>query len=239
DQLRDDVGHKWSLRAVLAWMEERGINPAPVMKRIEDLVVRTLLAVEVQINTNMQLHVPHRTNCFELFGFDVMLDANLKPWLIEVNTALSLAADAPLDKAIKNQIVTELLHMVCVKPYDRRRLAEKLQKDKDKRLQGGARKGGAQGSSSRGRSQRDNARRRDVIAGRVHALEALTADDVALLRESDEELSRRGGYRRIFPNDDSASRSQAECFEVARYHNRLLMAWISRGNSLSVSGLTP
>jgi hypothetical protein len=41
-------------------MEEHAINPAPVMKRVEDLVVRTLLAVEVQINTNMQLHVPHR-----------------------------------------------------------------------------------------------------------------------------------------------------------------------------------
>jgi hypothetical protein len=57
----------------------------------------------------LQLAVPHRNNCFELFGFDVILDESYKPWLVEVNTALSLATDAPLDKKIKNQGSVHLL----------------------------------------------------------------------------------------------------------------------------------
>ena len=40
--------------------------------------------------------------------------ADYKPWLVEVNTSLSLATDAPLDKKIKNQVVTELLHMLRI-----------------------------------------------------------------------------------------------------------------------------
>eukprot|EP00961_Rhodomonas_salina_P000826 11791-Rhodomonas_salina.1 len=32
---------------------------------------------------SVQMHVPYKQNCYELFGFDVMLDAALKPWLIE------------------------------------------------------------------------------------------------------------------------------------------------------------
>jgi tubulin polyglutamylase TTLL6/13 len=35
--------------------------------------------------------------CFELLGFDVILDSNLKPFLLEVNHAPSFATDSPLD----------------------------------------------------------------------------------------------------------------------------------------------
>ncbi|EKX39526.1 hypothetical protein GUITHDRAFT_56064, partial [Guillardia theta CCMP2712] len=108
----DDEGHKWGLKAVWKWMRERQMDVSTVMGKIDDLILKTLLSIEVQINTNMQLAVPCRNNCFELFGFDVMLDSNLHPWLIEVNTALSLASDSPLDKSIKNQLVTEVLNMV-------------------------------------------------------------------------------------------------------------------------------
>lgn len=34
----------------------------------------------------MLTDVGHRSNSFELLGFDVLLDASLHPWLLEVNT---------------------------------------------------------------------------------------------------------------------------------------------------------
>ena len=46
---------------------------------------------------------------FELFGFDILLDEALKPWLIEVNVACSLASSSPLDKRIKDMLVTDML----------------------------------------------------------------------------------------------------------------------------------
>ena len=71
-------------------LEASGVATAAVFAKIEDLVIRTLLTVEGSINAKMHEFVPHRRNCYELFGFDVMLDRSLHPWLIEVNNSFFL-----------------------------------------------------------------------------------------------------------------------------------------------------
>jgi hypothetical protein len=79
---------KWSLSALTQHLEASGVATAAVFAKIEDLVIRTLLTVEGSINAKMHEFVPHRRNCYELFGFDVMLDRFLHPWLIEVKSFL-------------------------------------------------------------------------------------------------------------------------------------------------------
>lgn len=50
--------------------------------------------------------------CFELLGFDIILDKNLKPWLLEVNSAPSFATDSPLDYEIKRGLFVDMFKIL-------------------------------------------------------------------------------------------------------------------------------
>lgn len=47
---------------------------------MRDMVIDTFLAVKHQVNPNK------RSNQFELFGYDFLIDEDLRVWLIEVNS---------------------------------------------------------------------------------------------------------------------------------------------------------
>lgn len=44
--------------------------------------------------------------------FDVLLDTNLKPWLLEVNHTPSFVTDTPLDFQIKKNLILDTLILV-------------------------------------------------------------------------------------------------------------------------------
>jgi tubulin polyglutamylase TTLL9 len=46
-------------------------------------------------------------HCFELYGFDVLLDDNLKPWLIEINASPSMTSNTPSDYEIKLSLLED------------------------------------------------------------------------------------------------------------------------------------
>jgi len=50
--------------------------------------------------------------CFEIFGFDVFVDENLKPWLLEVNRAPAMAVTTPQDSAVKTPMLQDAFQML-------------------------------------------------------------------------------------------------------------------------------
>jgi len=62
-------------------------------------------AAKSRINPKM------RINCFELFGFDFMLDSEFKSWLIEVNTNPCLEESSPLLRSLLPRMIDDLLKL--------------------------------------------------------------------------------------------------------------------------------
>jgi len=69
----------------------------------------------------MKKNGTHRTNCFEIQGFDILIDSDLKPWLLEVNLSPSLACDSPLDMSIKSNCVSDAFNIIGMKRFDRKK----------------------------------------------------------------------------------------------------------------------
>lgn len=72
-----------------------------IKRDMQDIVVKTLLSVEAQIYEMSRANVSNRYSCYELFGFDVLLDSSFKPWLLEVNISPSLHSTSSLDLSVK------------------------------------------------------------------------------------------------------------------------------------------
>eukprot|EP00742_Colponemidia_sp_Colp-10_P009226 GILJ01010045.1.p1 GENE.GILJ01010045.1~~GILJ01010045.1.p1 ORF type:complete len:1156 (-),score=172.77 GILJ01010045.1:144-3611(-) len=104
----DDRGNKWSLAALRRWLQEEGVDDVQVFEQIQDVVIKTILSVESIVHSACQMFVPYRNNCFELFGFDILLDNTHRPWLLEVNLSPSLHCDSPLDQKIKGSMLSDL-----------------------------------------------------------------------------------------------------------------------------------
>jgi len=53
-------------------------------------------------------------HCFELYGFDVLLDDNLKPWLIEINASPSMTANTPADYDTKLGLLEDVYSIIDI-----------------------------------------------------------------------------------------------------------------------------
>ena len=52
---------------------------------MKDVVIKTLLTAESHITAAVEEHPNARKACFEMLGFDIMIDDQLKAWVIECN----------------------------------------------------------------------------------------------------------------------------------------------------------
>ena len=117
DGQADDTGFKWSFSAFQQHFKELGIDVNLMWSKIYDVIIKSLLSIEEVTKNEIKKSNIGRGNCYELFGYDILLDNYLNPWLLEINLSPSLAFESPLDLKIKGNLIKDTFNLVgLVKP---------------------------------------------------------------------------------------------------------------------------
>jgi len=68
---------------------------------MKDVIIKTLVCAEPNIVKELNKAGDRQKCCFEVYGFDIMFDDDLKPWVLEVNRLPSLSSSSMFDKQVK------------------------------------------------------------------------------------------------------------------------------------------
>ena len=102
---------KWSLDAFFTYLEKNRINSKAIQEGINDVIVKTVISCESYMRDYMKNNKTNMAHCHELFGFDILIDTDLKLYLLEVNISPSLQAHTPADIKVKWPLVKDVLNM--------------------------------------------------------------------------------------------------------------------------------
>ncbi|XP_074199092.1 tubulin polyglutamylase TTLL6 isoform X3 [Camelus bactrianus] len=120
-------GSKRKLSTFNAYMQSHGYNVEQIWRDIEDVIVKTIISAHPIIKHNYHTCFPSHTlnsACFEILGFDILLDHKLKPWLLEVNHSPSFSTDSWLDKEVKDSLLYDTLVLINLRSCDKKKVLE-------------------------------------------------------------------------------------------------------------------
>lgn len=97
---------KWDVHSLRKYfMMKHGREETEILfAKIQEIIVQALISVKKTIIQDK--------HCFELYGFDILIDSNSKPWLIEVNASPSFTASDKEDKLLKENVIEDALDVI-------------------------------------------------------------------------------------------------------------------------------
>ena len=125
----DESANKWNLNTYKNYLKKENIDIDIIFERIKDIVIKTIISGQKKIvNITSELNINDRS-MFNLFGFDILIDNNFNPSLLEVNTRPFMYIYDQMDKIIKVNLFVDTLNIIGITPFSHQKKNKSYDKD--------------------------------------------------------------------------------------------------------------
>ena len=126
DETNCDNAHKRTITSLMETLESQGVDTESLWRKIGEVCVKTIISVQPHLEhtyftCRRTQQVDAGSGCFELLGFDIMMDHKLRPTLLEINHTPSFRTDSPLDYTVKMAVLRGTMEMINM-THDEHRL---------------------------------------------------------------------------------------------------------------------
>ena len=113
---KEEVGNEISFELFQNELDKKGIK-----KNFKKDIFPKILRI-IAISTNAaktKINILARRNCFEIFGYDIILDGNCQPFLLEINTNPGLEESSPLIKMLVPRMIDDAFRLTIDELFER------------------------------------------------------------------------------------------------------------------------
>ncbi len=104
---------------------------------MKSIIIKTLISAQPSLSHTYRSCQPddlENSLCFEILGFDIMLDNHCKPLILEVNHSPSFGTDSPLDHKIKSSLIQDTLKLLGLSVNRRNFYKQMIQEEQERRI---------------------------------------------------------------------------------------------------------
>nr|CAD7203175.1 unnamed protein product [Timema douglasi] len=110
-----------------SWLQSKDYNVVNLWTDIDEVIIKTIVAAHPILRHSYHAcFTAHDFTyaCFELLGFDILLDNSLKPYILEVNHSPSYHTDACIDREVKEGLLTDTFQILNLIQTDKKKIIE-------------------------------------------------------------------------------------------------------------------
>ena len=118
--------HFWNLETLRKYYTKKNINYDEIYDQVKDIFIKMMFTVRQKIIKNIEEFGLTNSNFYHLIGFDIILDENLKPYLLEANRKAGFRDDNDAEKHFTFNLIIDTINLVGIKRINNKEIkAEK------------------------------------------------------------------------------------------------------------------